>query len=363
MALKYKRISLLPIRALLFAALLGILMQAPQQAHAQATACDPEYMDALEARAWLEMQRELLQNQNIITKPDSVLEYSCFTNDLWNLVNYNQPGGDPDTWLFSEGGCCNTPNVDPSALDRVVGTLVYAATEYWILQHFWVKQNNDDALGGRAPGTTSKDNWNYGDGLGDDKNYLCTNMSAVWDIAHCDYFSSQNPTEGFYDFAYYAGQDPRVLPQITAAGQNPFVPTNGPYCPKKSGTTEALSEQVKNMFGKISPNQQTVAFNGKQNYYVTSENPEGGSVAQPTHRDPYKQDAVNTHLDLILPIGMHPAPDSCSDVKPILTGVCVTRIKSGSEVSYADAVCPNPGCHYGADISCGATSGSSGHCE
>src|SRR5437016_4882806 len=42
------------------------------------TPCDPEYMDALEARAYLEAQREVAQNQNYILKPDSVLEYTCF---------------------------------------------------------------------------------------------------------------------------------------------------------------------------------------------------------------------------------------------------------------------------------------------
>ena len=42
------------------------------------TSCDPEYMDALEARAYMEAQREIAQNKNLIFKPDSLLDYPCF---------------------------------------------------------------------------------------------------------------------------------------------------------------------------------------------------------------------------------------------------------------------------------------------
>lgn len=337
MALKNKGLlSLRFIRAAVFAAVVALAaLCAPQDARAQATACDPEYMDALEARAWLEMQRELLQNQNLIAKPDSVLEYSCFTNDLWRLVNYNQPGGDPNTWLFSEGGCCNTPNTNPVALDTVVGGIVRNAAAEWIRGHFWFSQNNNDALGGRSSGTTGLDGWEP------NRDYLCSNMSGIWDDAHCSYFSNSNQADGFYDFEWYMNNDPRTLPNIPGGRKG------GAYCPTRE---PGLSERVLNMFGggENPPryNQQHVAFNNNQSKYVISENPEGGSITIPTHRDPYKQDLVRTHLDLILPIGVAPAPTSCSSVTPIPTGVCVTRVKGGSQIQYADAVCPNPGCHY-----------------
>ncbi len=56
--------------------------------HAQfaASPCDPNYYKSLEARAWLEAQREITQNQNLILKPDSVLEYTCFDKHLGVLA-------------------------------------------------------------------------------------------------------------------------------------------------------------------------------------------------------------------------------------------------------------------------------------
>ena len=58
--------------------------------------CDPQYMDALEARAWLEAEREISQNKNLIYKPDSVLEYTCFAGFL------NEAASN-----FATDRCCN----------------------------------------------------------------------------------------------------------------------------------------------------------------------------------------------------------------------------------------------------------------
>lgn len=44
--------------------------------------CDPDYLDVLNARSYLEGKREMEQAQRIILKPDSVLEYSCFNEDI-----------------------------------------------------------------------------------------------------------------------------------------------------------------------------------------------------------------------------------------------------------------------------------------
>lgn len=44
--------------------------------------CDPDYMDVLNARSYLEGKREMEAAQRLILKADSVLEYSCFNEDL-----------------------------------------------------------------------------------------------------------------------------------------------------------------------------------------------------------------------------------------------------------------------------------------
>ncbi|MFP4385866.1 MAG: hypothetical protein ACLFP8_00710 [Alphaproteobacteria bacterium] len=64
--------------------------------HEQRKTCDPDMMKLVRAQAWQAGQRELSQNANIYTRPDSVLAWTCFTEDLmhqaehsWGLLSEN----------------------------------------------------------------------------------------------------------------------------------------------------------------------------------------------------------------------------------------------------------------------------------
>lgn len=50
--------------------------------------CDPKYWDTMSARAWMEAEREIMQNQNLIFKPDSVMQYTCFDNMVSHGAKY-----------------------------------------------------------------------------------------------------------------------------------------------------------------------------------------------------------------------------------------------------------------------------------
>lgn len=50
--------------------------------------CDPDYMDVLNARSYVEAKREMETAQRIIVKPDSVLEYSCFHEEYLQFANW-----------------------------------------------------------------------------------------------------------------------------------------------------------------------------------------------------------------------------------------------------------------------------------
>lgn len=50
--------------------------------------CDPEFWDVLKDRAWMEAQREITQNANIIPRPDSVLSVSCFHSYMQHQARY-----------------------------------------------------------------------------------------------------------------------------------------------------------------------------------------------------------------------------------------------------------------------------------
>lgn len=51
-----------------------------QAATAIDTACDPAFLDRMRERAWGEAQREMMTNQQMIWKPDSVLALGCYNS-------------------------------------------------------------------------------------------------------------------------------------------------------------------------------------------------------------------------------------------------------------------------------------------
>ncbi|PCK00386.1 MAG: hypothetical protein COA45_00980 [Zetaproteobacteria bacterium] len=65
--------------------------------------CDPEFMDVLNDRAWMAAQREVTQNQNLIPRPDSVLEITCFDSFLDELGSHADDNFPSDP-QWSEGG-------------------------------------------------------------------------------------------------------------------------------------------------------------------------------------------------------------------------------------------------------------------
>lgn len=282
----FKRITYKVVFSAALALLLSLALL-PATSHAQVqSSCDPEYMDALEARAWLEAQREIAQNQNLIFKPDSVLEYTCFDRFLDTVAGAE---------MFSESGCCGGPP-RPGTLDAALTQVVGSALGAYLAENF-----PHSFLGGRANVDYQADPVISGGG------YVCNSMRIAWEAAKCMHFFDQPTIDAFFDFPWYAGSDPRQLPPE-------FL-----QCTPHPETGNTIN----------------VAFNGEQDLYTLgSENP------WPYDQTPYEEDPVITHLDLILPVGVGPA-GGCAD--PIPTGVCVLR---QNMAPYADAVCPNPGCHY-----------------
>lgn len=68
--------------------------------------CDMEFMEVLKNKAWMEGQREISQNQNLISRPDSVLTLSCFNKHLDQLAGYAHSNF-PSRPRASEGGLGN----------------------------------------------------------------------------------------------------------------------------------------------------------------------------------------------------------------------------------------------------------------
>lgn len=261
------------------------------------TSCDPQYMDALESRAYLEAQREIAMNQNLILKPDSVLEYSCFDRIMRTIARTTGDRGN-----FSESDRWGAvPDHDAESLDRAFDEVVSVALQAYITANY-----SHTFLGGR---TANAAPFNYApqNVVGNaNAGYTCGNILAVWNAARCMNFNDRPAQDFFFDFDYLKGNPDkvRILPNACA----------------NSGITQTWIDR---------------AFNNQAGRYVL--NPEN-----PLDAAAYTTDALVTYLDRINPFGVAPAA-ACAAGIP--TGVVVYRQGAAPEYYY-EKVCPNPGCYY-----------------
>lgn len=187
-----RNLALLFVALLCFALPIKIVLAAAPIAP---TPCDPEYYKSLKSRAWLEAQREITQNQNLIFKPDSVMEYTCF--DQFQGVLAREAIN-----MFSETTRWGT--ILPSnSMDQALQNLVNSAVATWTANNF-----NHTFLGGRS------DTLDYTPTAVTPTNYgPCTNMADVWKEAKCIDFIDEEDYDAFFTFKDYAnGKEPRFLP-------------------------------------------------------------------------------------------------------------------------------------------------------
>lgn len=169
-------------------------------AHAQTLqdqSCMPEIMSIIESRGKLEAQREIIQNQNLIPKPDSILEYSCFEQHVAISGTHTGQMFSEAEWAFG----FDDPFVDPYSLDRALYAVVFEGLVNYLRYNFWHRYLGDrsDLVGLPPDG-----------GAG----FTCYAMSYVWNRAQCQNFITPRAAQdGFYNFdEYLATSDPRNLP-------------------------------------------------------------------------------------------------------------------------------------------------------
>lgn len=131
------------------------------------TSCDPVYYDTLESRAWLEAQREITQNQNLISKPDSVLRYSCFDKLADDFASATGS-------MFSGGA-------DVSVAQDTADSFVQ--TNFSDL--------HNKALGGRSSNVNSA------------LDGSCDAMQKVWEQSQCMNFADNPDTDAFFTIQEY----------------------------------------------------------------------------------------------------------------------------------------------------------------
>lgn len=294
---------------------LTVLVKSPTTACAQTapTACDPEYMDALEAKAYMEAQREITQNQNLILKPDSVLDYTCFLGMVNHLAAI-PPIQFPGPGLFSEAGCCGGPGLGPTSLNQALSISVEQIVRNYIgaggpgnFSHKYLAERIPSEKG-------PAERLDPYAGLPEGYIYACSEMQVVWNLAKCMNFFDNIEHDAFYDFNWYLQLDPRV-------GDEPSGPWSaGNMCP------------IGPFFASAPPE----AFNEIQDrYMLPGENP------WPPAGGPYLEDPVALFFDMTLPAGL---AGGCFG--PLPTGITVRRVNIAA---YPDGICPNAGCHLTQD--------------
>ena len=268
--------------------------------------CDINYYESLKSRAWLEAQREITQNQNLIFKPDSVLEYTCFDQHLNVLA-------DQALNMFSETTRWGTVLANTS-MDNALQNLVGTPIASYINSNFETSTGGDyDLLGGRAgtvPGNGAvppMDSLNPEldyppENIASDartvinptpttmRPYTCDIMNRVWQQAKCMDFIQAPNEDGFFTFASYAADDDKR-----------FLPAR---CP---GVTSQWQENI--------------------------------ALSSDDETTPWEEDSVKAYYDAFL-------NDSCTQtsVSRIETGIVVKRLKNPS--SYDEKICLAPGCYY-----------------
>ncbi len=184
------------IRAAFCALALCFSMAGAAQAGIAPSPCDPNYYDSLKSRAWLEAQREITQNQNLITKPDSVLQYTCF-DQFMGLLAFNTSVGN----LFSgtlRWGVIRPPTSMTTALNALVGTALISYTASNFPHTF---------RGGRSPQVRAPIP------VVPQPVYACAWMNTIWLESKCVNFVENSATDGFYTFENYRNSpDKRILP-------------------------------------------------------------------------------------------------------------------------------------------------------
>jgi len=206
---------------------------------ATTSACDGNFMNQIYSHAIMGASREVIMSEQIIHKPDSVLEYTCF--DQWVSVTAHHAGP-----IFSESTfwedhevCTSTGDSTASAgrppscassgdntvspyditidvvfpdthLDDALRTLLYDNIQTYVDNNF------EHTFMGEA---TTIDNdidtsGSTGSALGSGS-YNCSHMSTVWNIAKCVDFGEDDRFRTFEDLV---NTDPRSIPVECSPG-------------------------------------------------------------------------------------------------------------------------------------------------
>ncbi len=314
-----KKLSILSLVATMFLGI-GLWLAFPSDSCAQATiaeqTCDTQVWKTMEARARIETEREIMQNQNLIFKPDSVLNYMCF--DSFAAHTASQIGQ-----LFTHTTYWNGTQIIPwggsTGMDSAINNSVIDSMTTYLTanyNHAYLGGRGNEYSSGMAPPASPVQ-------ASQGSSYSCAEMAKVWAAARCANFlhtDTLGQTDGFYPFAdlkginepdiagYESIRDVRIYPNpVDCQGNNPI-----------HGSSWI------NMY-RLSRNENSFGDPNKEYQF--------GVPVQQTY----------TNVKNLMAPATETTSGNCAP--PVRTGVRVI-LGVGSTSTYPDGVCTNPGCTF-----------------
>lgn len=348
------------------------------------TACDGNFMNQIYARAYLEASREVIMGQQLIHKPDSVLEYTCFDQML------NQAGQNANA--FSSSGnfgsrplCITTgdePCIPSTITTPITGTEVADALNiflYGTLQDY-VNTNFGHTFLGEA---TTIDSNVSGPTTAP---YNCAHMATVWEIAKCVDFAEDDRFRTFEDLiaadprsipvacsptaiatdAIEQGSDPTKLENTSSARPNttpaaigantgdPCPPPGGPNAGVNTGFSNDLVRVANNCDISATERNAYAVIDLMESYDELFRGASNGATGIPAgNYIPGTGTATGTIVcRLPIPTGVpvisyeYDAPGAASNFTTGGTGPGGIHDVDRRTYLHYDHICPNPGCFY-----------------
>lgn len=272
--------------------------------------CDPVYWDSLTSRAWLEAEREIIQNQNLIFKPDSVMEYVCF--DKFVDHNANHAGEIfVHTKYFGKEIIKRGSN---ESMEKGLTNVVSTALNAYDTGSF----EDGKFLADRSKFIKNKGNrFEYPQSAtATPGNYTCKTMQEIWKTSKCINFIDNEKfkmTDGFYPF--------KTIKALAGSGGKDVA-----------GYQDDFS-------GEKDPRQWPAALKcaGPQQTEWKDRNDVSENVADLyKFHDPLNKDFTDVRKKI--------EPGKCSENSTaIKTGI---KVIVNGKPEGEDGVCTNPGCTY-----------------
>lgn len=192
---------------------------APGDPH-EVTACDGNFMNQIFAKAYMNASREVILSEQIIHKPDSVLEYTCFDHQIGLAADYAPTFSESSKWdnytvpivTGDNDNGVNDTTIDPrnysntpdDNLESVLEDLMLDTLEEYITKNF-----SHTYLGGAMSIDNNMTLTSISSGNS------CSQMATIWELAKCIEFAED---DAFRSYSHLVNNDPRSIPVACSSG-------------------------------------------------------------------------------------------------------------------------------------------------